>query len=186
MRIAMLSLVLSTSYLFLSGGIKQHASVQFTEFLVAQEIQVQKQIIYNTPLNIVLWQSIVETEEGYLMMDHSIFGCGVANVRKIAFHPLRDDVLAQEKNSRDIRRLIKSSKGFYRLEHKDNILFFNDLRFGSENRHPFSYRIAEIQGNVLKPYPVASRKRMTLENNDWGKQWDSLWARIFHCETRPA
>lgn len=174
-NIAITGLAISTAYLLLAVASKWYADSRIVEALTAYG-QVERRITYNSPMNIVLWQSIAMTGSGYLTAEYSLLGCGDVIVREKVGHPARARVLELAEKHRDIGRLLWFSRGFFKLIEDNDDLIFIDLRFGYEDVHPFRYKIASLTDGELQVDEHASR--MKTEMSDMDSRFDDLWKGI--------
>ncbi|QVY66210.1 metal-dependent hydrolase [Polaribacter sp. Q13] len=170
-----IGLIISSSYLVLTLVLKGVSYQTFTQELAAQNIQYKEIETKPTPLNTILWTANVETENEYLIGHSSFF-----DKNPIVFssypknHELLGDLVLQPK----VQRMITISKGWYTINKKDDILYFNDLRFGALSMKPnaenfvFKYKI-EIDVNGI-PFFIEEPK----EKRDVKKLLSELWERI--------
>ena len=110
----------------------------------------------------------------YLLGDFSLF-----DSRSIAFQRYERDtgLSAKLEGNPDFETLKKVSEGWYTVTIKDNLYYFNDLRFGLLTTDPkapqfaFSYVFEEVNGK-LKAKEVPKQKR------DGKKLMEGIWKRI--------
>ena len=81
-----------------------------------------------SPLNAILWSSLIETDKGYRTAYYSLYDKQEINYSKefLKNHHLLEPYLEQKV----IKQLIDISAGWYRIEEKNGKLLFWDLRFG--------------------------------------------------------
>ncbi len=139
-----IGLTLSTAYLALTFILKYSAFSNFEKALANQNIVYNNIDTRPSALNTVLWNANVETKDYFLLGDYSFFDSKPIDF--IAYsknHHLLGDLVNNEK----VKRMIKISKGWFSIIEKDNVLYFNDLRFGLLNMEKgsqdfvFQYRI---------------------------------------------
>lgn len=186
-NIAWGGLALSGAYLAFAVGAHALAFAEVKAALASRGIDANAQITYNTPFNAVLWQSVALVDDGYWTADYSLAaGCGVADIQHFPAHPLRREFVAAARDHPGIERLVRFSKGFFRLHDADDGLRFSDLRFGVHNSHPFQYRVGSAENGVFKP--SADIRRVPLER-DFERVAEQLSERLrghlLACE-RPA
>lgn len=128
-RINIFGLVLSTSYLFLTLGIQSYSAKKFTKSLEKQQIDYQRIEVCTTPLNAMLWFSMVETDNQFLIAYYSIFDKNddIEFKRYDKNYPLRNKLKDFEK-FQDLEHFTK--KWYYLTEAGESILFRN-FRFGT-------------------------------------------------------
>ncbi|HET8809248.1 MAG TPA: metal-dependent hydrolase [Flavobacteriaceae bacterium] len=170
-----LGLLTSTGYLLLSLALKGVAFEKFEKSLQNQTISYLQIETRPSPLNIVLWNANVELENAYLIGDYSFF-----DERPIQFerYPKNHQLLGDLKNHPKVQRLIDISNGWYTISKKNDVLRFNDLRFGKMNPYQknssfvFSYELIETKnGLTVKEVEKTPENAKNLLSN--------LWQRIF-------
>ncbi|MDC3134294.1 metal-dependent hydrolase [Bacteroidota bacterium] len=123
-----IGLSVSTSYLLLTLIFKWISFQEFKEGLQNQEIDYVEMDTKPSPLNAILWSSLIETDNGYRTAYYSLF-----DKKKISYskeflknHHLLKPYLEQK----IVQQLINISAGWYRIEKENGKLLFWDLRFG--------------------------------------------------------
>ncbi|MCL7762730.1 metal-dependent hydrolase [Polaribacter sp. Z014] len=170
-----LGLIISSSYLVLTLVLKGVSYQTFTKELAAQNIEYKEIETKPTPLNTILWTANVETENEYLIGHSSFFD---KNPIEFSSYPKNHELLGDLVKQPKVQRMITISKGWYTINKKDNILYFNDLRFGALSMKPnaenfvFKYKI-EIDANGI-PFFIEEPK----EKRDVKKLLSELWERI--------
>ncbi|WP_306354129.1 metal-dependent hydrolase [Flavobacterium sp. '19STA2R22 D10 B1'] len=152
---------ISSLYLLLTCGLKLYAVQQFTKALEQQQISYDNLIVKPTVFNCILWNANVATKDAYLLGDYSLF-----DRQPIRFERYeKNTVLAQELTGNlDFETLKKVSEGWFIITQKDNLYYFNDLRFGllsTDSKQPqfaFSYVFKDENG-TLKAQEVPKQKR---------------------------
>lgn len=170
-------LIISTAYLFLTVGMKGWMFFQFKKALDQNEIQYESLMVKPSPLNIILWNANVQTENGYYLGDHSLLDRNPIQFRYIEKNNI---LLAPIIRQPKVQQLIKISEGWYTVDTIDNKWIINDLRFGllhpysnsEENSFVFSYELWKENG-MIKAQEVRNK------NRDSGKiLLQQLWSRI--------
>lgn len=144
-------LIISTAYLMLATLVKLNSVGIFERSLEQNGMAYKRLIVKPSPLNIILWNANIETEDGYWLADYSYFD---RSAIRYDFYPKGEQYLGDLKNSDVIRQLIKISEGWYVITKRNGKVFFNDLRFGMLNddvqnpQFTFSYEIVNDNGNV--------------------------------------
>lgn len=154
-------LLLSSGYLVLSCFIKLYALNQFEKSLTAQGISYSEIIVKPTAFNLILWNANVSTADAYLLGDYSLF-----DSQPISFTAYTKNTALelQLKGNSDFEKLKKISEGWYLISKKNEIFYFNDLRFGLLNNNPkqpqfaFSYQFIPTDSE-LKAVVVTKEKR---------------------------
>ena len=170
-----LGLIISSSYLLVTFGLKGMATSQFKKEFEEQKIDYSKLETKPSPLNTILWSANVDTKDHYLIGYYSFF-----DEKPIHFeaypknHELLENLIHEEK----VQRMIHISKGWYSMTEKENRLFYNDLRFGLLSLKPnaqnfvFQYEIkTDDSGKITFTETVKDREDAKQLLND-------LWKRL--------
>ena len=123
-----IGLSLSSTYLLLTLIFKWISFQEFKEGLENQEIEYVEMDTKPSPLNAILWSSLIETDKGYRTAYYSLFDKQEITYSKefLKNHHLLEPYLEEKV----IKQLIDISAGWYRIEEKNGKLLFWDLRFG--------------------------------------------------------
>ena len=123
-----IGLSVSSTYLVLTLIFKWVSFQKFEEGLENQEIEYVEMDTKPSPLNAILWSSLIETDKGYRTAYYSLFDKQEITYSKefLKNHHLLEAYLDQKV----IKQLIDISAGWYRIEEKNGKLLFWDLRFG--------------------------------------------------------
>lgn len=123
-----IGLSVSSTYLILTLIFKWVSFQKFEEGLENQEIEYVEMDTKPSPLNAILWSSLIETDRGYRTAYYSLFDKQEITYSKefLKNHHLLEPYLDQKV----IKQLIDISAGWYRIEEKNGKLLFWDLRFG--------------------------------------------------------
>lgn len=170
-----LGLVVSSLYLVLTLILKGVSYHKFTRELEEQGINYKTIKTKPTPLNTILWTANVETEKSYLIGNSSFLD---QHPVQFSEYPKNHYLLGDIKKHPKTKRMIAISKGWFTINTKNNILYFNDLRFGVLSMKPnatnfvFKYKI-EVDAKGT-PFFIEEPK----EKNDGKKLLLDLWTRI--------
>jgi inner membrane protein len=123
-----IGLSVSSTYLLLTLIFKWVSFQKFEEGLQNQEIEYVEMDTKPSPLNSILWSSLIETDKGYRTAYYSLFDKQEITYSKefLKNHHLLEPYLEQKV----IKQLIDISAGWFRIEEKNGKLLFWDLRFG--------------------------------------------------------
>lgn len=123
-----IGLSVSSTYLILTLIFKWISFQEFKEGLKNQEIEYVEMDTKPSPLNAILWSSLIETKKGYRTAYYSLFDKKEITYSKefLKNHHLLEPYLEKKV----IKQLIDISAGWYRIEEKNGKLLFWDLRFG--------------------------------------------------------
>ncbi|MGB5169918.1 MAG: metal-dependent hydrolase [Eudoraea sp.] len=170
-----LGLILSSVYLLIGLGLKELAYDNFVENLKEQNITYDKIETRPTPFNTILWTANIDIEDAYLIGEYSFFDTG-----PIVFtdYKKNHDLLGSMIKEDQIGRLIKVTKGWYTVSKKQQVLFYNDLRFGLIKPDPlnpiyaFSYRLLPSQGRLkIEEVPKFKGDAQEVMSNLWSRIW---------------
>jgi inner membrane protein len=111
-----IGLSVSSTYLLLTLIFKWVSFQKFEEGLQNQEIEYVEMDTKPSPLNAILWSSLIETDKGYRTAYYSLFDKKEINYSKefLKNHHLLEPYLDQKV----IKQLIDISAGWYRIEEK--------------------------------------------------------------------
>ncbi len=166
-----MGLIVSSSYLLLTLVFKGIAYLSFASSLKQQQIAYKAITLRPTPFNTVLWTANVETNDAYLIGNYSFF-----DSQEISFstYPKNHELLGNLATNDKVVRLIDIAEGWYTITEANEMLFFNDLRFGllslkpNENRFAFSYEITtDEDGLKVQETPKTSSDIDGLLPNLW-------------------
>ena len=170
-----IGLTVSTAYLALTFVLKSTTFTKFEEALKSQNIAYQKIDTRPSPLNTILWNANIATENAYLLGSYSFF-----DTQDISFesYPKNHELLGNLIENEKVKRMIAISEGWFTITKIDDKLYYNDLRFGLLSVEPqsqefvFKYEInSDASGYVsfieLKKTPSDAKKLMI-----------SLWERV--------
>lgn len=170
-----IGLVISSVYLILTFFLKWVAFNAFEAALVNQDISYSQLDTRPAPLNTILWSANVETEQAYLLGNYSFF-----DSKPIAFesYAKNHELLGHLVENKKVKRMIAISEGWYTITKVDDVLYFNDLRFGLLSMEPnsqnfvFKYSIAvDASGEVVFT-------EMPKGKRDAKKLLSELWTRL--------
>jgi inner membrane protein len=170
-----LGIIISSSYLILTIILKGISYKKFTKELAEKNIVYTDIKTKPTPLNTVLWTANVASENTYLIGHSSFF-----DTKPITFssYPKNHHLLGDLAKHPKVKRMIAISKGWFTINKKNDVLYFNDLRFGALSLKPnaenfvFKYKI-ELNAEGT---PIFTEE--PKEKSDAKKILTELWIRI--------
>ncbi|NRD22638.1 metal-dependent hydrolase [Winogradskyella litoriviva] len=130
-----IGLTMSTVYLAITFLLKSLAFTKFEKALQRENINYTQLDTRPSPLNTILWNANVETNDYYLLGDYSFF-----DTKNITFktYPKNHDLLGDLLENEKVKRMIAISEGWFTINKIDDKLYYNDLRFGLMNFEPNS------------------------------------------------
>ena len=170
-----LGLIISSGYLGLTFILKDMAFTEFEAALNEQNIAYRQIDTRPSPLNTILWNANIETEDAYLLANYSFF-----DTQPITFEAYKKDheLLGDLAENEKVKRMITISKGWYTIVKTDQQLLYNDLQFGllsmekGAQNFVFQYEIIkDDEGTVLF---IEQEK----DKRDGKKMMIDLWTRI--------
>ena len=169
-----LGLIISSTYLLVTLTLKSMAYFQFADSLEQQGIFYERMETRPAPLNTILWNANVETQDAFLTGDYSFFDDGLI---RFQVFPKNHSYLGQLRNHEKVQRLIDITDGWYTISTDNGTLIFNDLRFGQLNPSDpdspftFSYRLFEENGTLRV-------EEVEKDRGDAKRILSDLWERI--------
>ncbi len=173
-----IGLVVSSAYMLGTLAIKWHTYNHFEKNLNEQEISFTEISNQPTALNSVLWSANVQTEEGFIIGYHSLLDED-EDVNFSIKVPKNHHLLKELAEEREVKQLVKMSKGWYCLEKRGDSVIFNDLRFGfigipqvESPQFAYSFKLIKEKGK-LQVLQNSSRDKV-----DFSKSFEKLFERI--------
>ena len=154
--------IISTSYLLLTCGLKLFALNKFEKALNQQKIETNEIIVKPTAFNCILWNANIATSNGYYLGDYSLLD---TKPIQFVFYKRDTKIEKQISHSTDYQKLVAISEGWYLVSEQNQHIYFNDLRFGLLNDYPhdpqfaFSYEFIKNTDGSLHAIEVPKSKR---------------------------
>ncbi|HEY4936421.1 MAG TPA: metal-dependent hydrolase [Puia sp.] len=165
-RVASLGLVFCSLYLLYCVTNKFRIDNNARYTLIHQGIHYNRYFTTPTAFNNWLWYVVAESDSGYHIGYRSVFDNN--NTIEFRYFPRNTFLLHPWNGQKDLKELIRFSKGYYTAELTEQGIVFNDLRFGQimgwQNRDAhfvFHYYLQNPDANHL----VVQRGRFA--NWDW-------------------
>ena len=131
-RMLLWGLGLSSGYVVFSIGMKFFISQAFDADLAKQGITYTRRMEAPTPLNTLLWRSVVERENELWVGYRSVFDRAALPVRW-TIYPKQKNAIDRYRNEREIKTLLWFSGGWWIARPHAQGVWLADMRFG-ENR----------------------------------------------------
>ena len=168
-------LIISSTYLLLTCGIKLFALNKFENALQKQAVNYSEIIVKPTAFNTILWNANIKTQEGYLLADYSLL-----DSKPISFTLYKNNKEAglEISNTKEYNQLVAISEDWHIVSRHQNSIYFNDLRFGLLNDNPdapqfaFSYEFKPNADGTFTVSEVIKAKR------DGKILLQKLWKRV--------
>lgn len=167
---------LSALYLVYCLINKSIIDTEVKQLLHRQRIHYTRYFITPAPFQNSLWYVVAGTDSGYYVGFRSLFDR--SDAMSLQYFPRNDWLLRPMMDHTEVHQLIRFSKQFYTVERWDDMLVFNDLRFGQimgwndrRGRFVFHYYLQHGTRNRL----VVQRGRL----EGWNRHtFQVLWHRI--------
>ncbi len=170
--IAMAGLLLSNAYLGTSLLLKDHATKVFQNLFASHCPEVKHYLVQSGELTTLMWRVIGMTATGYAVGRYSLLkGHKAITLKFFPYHELRPWVQGESLRLPELEKLLRFSKGFYKLESQGQELYLIDLRF--PGNHPFRFAIADLSHGTPLPETPIRRDGNSLEGR--GLSVFSLW-----------
>lgn len=130
-RINHWGLGLSCAYAAMSIALKFHVSKQFDTDLARRNVTFERRMEAPTPLNVLLWRSVVDRGSEFWVGYRSVFERSDTPVRWTIV-PKGLDQLGPDAESRGVRALTWFSDGWLVVRRHNRGVWLGDLRFGEQ------------------------------------------------------
>lgn len=150
-KLCQISLVISSCYLLWTVAAQQIATERVLAEIKGTPLEGSSILVTSTPLNSVLWRTVVITETSYWEGLTSLFDSN-SNIEMIEhpkghWNPNINDV--------NFKKLEAFTNGFVSISQQENKLKVTDLRLGMAGYHPFSFYLAqEVESSWQSITPV--------------------------------
>ncbi len=167
---------LSSTYLIFTFVNKMYVNSVFVDSINKEGINYTKFITAPAPFTNILWRGLFVTDEGYAEGYYSLLDDG----KKINFRLIekKSNLIDEIEDSRAIKKLNWFSNGYYAITEKENVKYYNDLRFGnlngwsnSNDDYVFSFKLIENGKDI-------TFQREFPEFEISGEIWESFTNRI--------
>jgi inner membrane protein len=172
-------IIISSLYMVFSIVSKVIGWKAFESDLKKQNIEYVELDTRPTPMNAILWNAQIETENGFRTAYYSLF-----DSKEIEFSkefPKNYNLLKPYEGEDVVKKVVQMARGWYFMETKDSTLYFNDLRFGQfgfdVNESPFAMRYklkVTESGNVQITKPDFS----DLKEGEFSNFFSNLTKRV--------
>ena len=169
-------MVISTSYLLITIGIKLYVNTVFDAAFTHQQITIKRFESRPAPLNTVLWAVNAESTDGFYVGYYSLLDTN----QEIDFFyfPKNIHLIKPYEHHREVQLLMDISNQWFTLTTHEEGIVFNDLRFGQrtgwtseDGDFVFSYLIKWDKKTL-------QIKELEKEFSDGKSLMTALWNRI--------
>ncbi len=175
-----LGIGISSLYLLLGFGIKQHVNNVFESNFDRQNIMPEQYMTTPSPMNVFLWTGYAEANDTLYAGLYSVFD----DDQEIDFQsvPQNGELLQPYQHQLPVERLIWFSRGYYAAEKKSEGLIIHDLRFGrsdlwlSDQPAPFVWNYKLIFNSDSTE--VTGFKQYEPSFDMRAEMWDQLLNRV--------
>ena len=169
-----IGLIVSSTYMLITLVLKGIGFGKFEAVLTEEKIDYIEMDTRPSPLNSILWNAQVETEEGFRMGYYSFF-----DTKEIEFGDeiaKNHELLIPYKDQKVVKQLIKISAGWYLVNKAEqDTLIFTDIRFGQfgfENDSPFiwNYKLWMNEQGVMEAVQIQPQFNVKEGFSEMGKR----------------
>lgn len=168
----MAGLLLSTLYLGWSATAQQIISERVGPTLAAEGLEDAPRLVQPMPFNTILWRvTVIGEDRRAEIVTGLLDGNGPVTVE---YFP-RDSSL--EKTATALpegRRLAWFTRGFLHYEKTEGQLTATDIRLGIPGAHPFTFILANYNGDGLQPMPSSRLERPDIGGELLGVLWSRM------------
>ena len=179
-RLNALGLGLSTAYLLATAAICLHVRSTFAHALADQGIAYERLRVVPTPFNAVLWSGLAGQDDHLWAGLYSLFDDSAIGFRRIERNT---QLIAPRRDDPPIQRLLWFSRGYYRVEHRADALYFYDLRFGRSDfyldatgAYYFTFRLVPDPSHPARIADIERTNPFDAERTDQALK--RLWRRL--------
>jgi len=175
-KLISVGLGLSSLYLLFTVVNKQIINHVFKQELDNENVVYTRFFTNPTPLNQLLWYTVVEKDDQYLIGYYSHFD----ENKDIEFEalPKNHQLLLPFINNEEVKKILRFTKGYYTVEKSGDNFLINDLRFGritnwrtAESQYVFQYVLTIKKGKI-----TIEESEKSFENTS--EVFEQLWQRI--------
>ena len=125
------SLVLSTTYLIFGLLVHTYVKYHFKNELTRQHIAYEKIKVVPTPFNIILWQGIVKTKDGFYYGDYSLLD----SKKSTSFHYEKNDTsfIESKKKIEALEPFFNFTEGYALAREENGKMYIYGTKFGPIN-----------------------------------------------------
>ena len=127
-KLILATIFISSFYLIGTVGNKVYINSVFKEAFTKHQISYDRFKTVPLPLTNFLWMGVAETDTGYYMALHSNFDSDIPI--DFMYIPRNENKLNTIADNKDLKKLIRFTKGYYHVNEDKNGLYLADLRFG--------------------------------------------------------
>lgn len=175
-RITHIGLSAALLYLLITICIKFYVNRVIEKDLTSQHIPAQDYLATPTPLNSLLWYSVVKSNGNFYVGYYSVFDGAAAMTWE--YFEKRDSLLGPLKNSEDVKLLMRFSKEYYCIRKNDSLVTFNDMRFGQiggwhvpQAPFVFNFDLSMKEGNQIN---LQQGRFKSFNSKDLGALWNRV------------
>lgn len=171
-RATMAGLVLSSLYLSWTLFAQQVISDRIRPALAEAGLQEARVLIQPMPFNTVLWRATALTERKQVEIVTGFFDGNTP--LNLEYLPRRPDLAKAVAEFPEAQRLEWFTRGFLNYNVTDNQVTATDIRLGIPGAHPFTFVLAQKNGDTLQPVNSSQEPRPPINPQVLGL----LWARL--------
>lgn len=165
-------LALSILYLGWTLFAQQVISDRIQPALAEAGLQESRVLVQPMPFNTVLWRATALTEHDHVEIVTGFFDGNTP--LNLEYFPRRQDLAQAVSEFPEAQRLEWFTRGFLDYRVAGNQITATDIRLGIPGAHPFTFVLAQQNGDALHPVNSSQKPRPPLDPQALGL----LWARL--------
>ncbi len=165
-------LALSILYLGWTLFAQQVISDRIQPALAEAGLQESRVLVQPMPFNTVLWRATALTEHDHVEIVTGFFDGNTP--LNLEYFPRRPDLAQAVAEFPEAQRLEWFTRGFLDYRVAGNQITATDIRLGIPGAHPFTFVLAQQNGDALQPVNSSQKPRPPLDPQALGL----LWARL--------
>ena len=174
LKINLIGIIISTSYLIWSYGAKEHVNSVAERSLVNQNFSTTKTLSTPSPFNTLLWRVIAITDSGYVEGFYSLLD--ESDEMKFNSYLSQNELLYSIADDWNVKRLQWFTKGFYDVSNVDDKIVITDLRMGVSGLYFFRFTVGEKSTYGIR---TAEVEKLAPEEFNSIEPLKRLWHRIW-------
>lgn len=170
-RAVIAALVISSIYLGYGLVLQNNIEQRIATELEKQGISSQALLVTPTLFNSMLWYVVAVDDNTAWYGFTSIFDAPDYSP-KFENLPRNSSLLGSLKDDPEIIRLMEFSHNFYAMKQENGLIIYSDLRMGIAPVFVFSFALAKLNGDLLKP---TQRVTADIDTRVFNYLWQRIW-----------
>lgn len=166
-----IGLLLSCLYLLWSAIAQQWVEAAAHRALSEQNLSHQQLLVQPTPFNTLLWRIVAVDNARYYEGFLSLFD---RHPPHFMGYDRRPELLNSLQHHWPVERLRWFTRGFYKVETRDQEVQMSDLRMGLEPDYVFRFKVATIDEELITP-SLDARRQTEMPLARLPSMWRRIW-----------